>query len=732
MGRKKIKIIERRSAFKKKIQTFAVINNKKKFKDPKFFLRKAYKSVFKIVKSVLNVQYFVKLNFCLVANFVKKTGDKVTEKKTFYIQTKTKAISNSTKIKKLYKYHLYSVVLKKIEEVQENGSNWILDGLVELIININKCEYLNGSSFITLPDQIARKKAVVNIVNKDNQCFKWALLSALYPQSTNANRVKKYRQHADKLNFNGMKFPVDLKDIKKFEKLNADLSINVYSYEFVFDYKLRANTLKIFPVRLTQNKRNKHVNLLLIKAEDEKLKKNKIGRTLFSELNSSIGESHYCWIKNLSRLLSSQINAHDHKKHICDVCLQTFSNETRLNQHINDCQEMNNTKIEMPNNSNKWMRFENIQNQLKAPFVIYSDTEAILRPININVENTEYYQKHTPSAIGYYVKCTYDDTKSYYESYSGEDCIEWFATKLYTIAGTIIKELAKNIDMIFTKEDENSFLKQKECFICNKFFAANDLKVRDHCHLTGKYRGAAHQSCNLNFKIGNVVPIIYHNLNYDCHFLIEEIATRYDGKVKIIPVNNEKYISFSKRISIIGGKGASIEFRFIDSFRFLNCSLADLVANLPNDGFKNLNLEFQQYSENKINMLKRKGIYPYEFMDRIDKMKIKHLPKKKYFFSKLTNSTISDNEYNFANQIWNEFNINNMREYTELYLKTDIILLADVFEQFRNVCLKIYKLDPAHYYTAPGLSWDAMLKYTRVRIEVLTDIDQLLFIEKGT
>lgn len=732
---RRIIIQERASAFKKRIQTFAMLNNKSSFKDPRKFLRKTYKSILKIMSVILNEQFFVKVNFCLVANFVKKTGDKITEKKIFYIQTKTKPISNSTNLKKLYKAHVYSVVLSKIEEIQENGSNWILDGLVELLININKCEYLSGSSFISLPKEITDKKAVVNIVNKDNKCFKWALLSALYPEARNPNRVGKYRQHADKLNFNGIKFPVDLKVIKKFEELNSEISVNVYSYDHAFNNEMRARKINIFPVRLTKHKRQKHVNLLLIKvvAENETKKemKARFGRALYSELGSSIGHSHYCWIKSLSRLIGSQINEHGHKTHICDVCLQVFSNETILKQHIYDCQSVNETKILLPDNSNKWMKFKNFQNQLKAPFIVYSDTEAILAPINISVENTDYYQKHRPSAIGYYVKCSYDDTKSYYESYTGLDCIEWFVNKLYSIAVNINNELSKNVSMIFTKEDEISFLGKKKCFICTKFFTMIDVKVRDHCHLTGKYRGAAHQQCNLNFQMRNVVPVVYHNLNYDSHFLIEQIATRYDGKVSIIPVNSEKYISFSKKISIFGEKKKSIEFRFIDSFRFLNYSLADLVANLPSDGFNILNSEFQQYTQNKRDMLKRKGVYPYDFMSNIDKMKIEHLPKKQHFFSKLTNSNISDEEYAFAKRVWKEFGIKNMQNYTELYLKTDIVLLADVFEQFRSVCLKIYSLDPAHYYTAPGLSWDAMLKTTGVRIELLTDIDQMLFVEKG-
>lgn len=158
-------------------------------------------------------------------------------------------------------------------------------------------------------------------------------------------------------------------------------------------------------------------------------------------------------------------------------------------------------------------------------------------------------------------------------------------------------------------------------------------------------------------------------------------------------------------------------------------SLAELASFLPDGEFNILESEFKGISGKQLALLKRKGVYCYDYMDSMDKININKLPEKKYFFSKLSDSDISDEDH--ALEVWNAFDIRSLGEYTELYLKTDVLLLASIFEKFRKSCMEIYGLDPAFYITAASLSWDSMFKFTRVRIELLTDVDQLLFIEKG-
>lgn len=214
-----------------------------------------------------------------------------------------------------------------------------------------------------------------------------------------------------------------------------------------------------------------------------------------------------------------------------------------------------------------------------------------------------------------------------------------------------------------------------------------------------RFRGAAHNACNLRYRNASYIPVVFHNLSYDLHFLIKEIctSTELEGRVSIIPENKEKYVSFTKYI-----EGSNIIFRFIDSYRFLQASLDKLssyLVELPTimeifgkDG----------YSDSQINLLKRKGVFPYDFVDSLQKLDNKQLPEKSDFFNKLTDSHISTEDYEHAVKVWNDFNIETLGEYSDLYLKTDVLLLADVFESFRLTCLKAYDLDPAHYYTTPG------------------------------
>ena len=137
------------------------------------------------------------------------------------------------------------------------------------------------------------------------------------------------------------------------------------------------------------------------------------------------------------------------------------------------------------------------------------------------------------------------------------------------------------------------------------------------------------------------------------------------------------------------------------------------------------------YEGEKLDLLLRKGVYPYDYVNSIDKLDETCLPPKDAFFSKLNNTAISNESYKHAQEIWDTFKIKTMREYHNLYLTSDVVLLADVFENFRDICVKNYKLDPAWYYTAPGLSWDAMLKKTEVNLELLSDPDMILMVEKG-
>lgn len=723
-----LKIELRKTAFRKRIQSIAIVNLV--YKDLHVFLERCYEHFEKIIRRIINKHFFVKIHTNCVVEFIRKTGDEISERIQFFIQSSSIRISNETNIRKWYLKYVSSFHKEKIFEFLQNGSNWILDKIVECVINSNKCEYFTtGSSYMKLPPSL-RKGAIINVKNLDNQCFKWAVLSALFPASKNAERVQKYKKFQKKLNFEGIKFPVKLSDIHRFERNNKNVSVNVYAY----DFKSKA-PVSISPIRITKNVRDNHINLLLIHKCSSGTENDSLS---YRSMESVKIQSHYCWIKNLSRLIGQQNNRHHSKKYVCDACLHLFESQSTLNWHSEQCKNSNKVRIDMPDDTDKWLYFRNFQNQLKCPFIIYADSESLLKPVNEKIQSMQSFQQHISYSIGYYFHYLYDESKCFYSSYTGRDCDVWFANELGKLSLLIDELSSVKIPMNLTDADEEKFNETTHCFICRKIFYPDENKVRDHSHFTGCYRGAAHVNCNLNYKETNTVPVVFHNLNYDSHFIIAKIANYSDTPINVIPINSENYISFTKKISIqkFDEKtkkyySKSIFFRFIDSFRFMANSLSELVSYLPQDKFRILTTQFPDLSQNKISLLKKKGIFPYDYVDSMKKLESNTLPEKKHFFSKLIGSHISDDDYEHAQMIWKSFRIRNMREYSELYLKTDVLLLADVFENFRSSCLEIYGLDAAHYYTAPSFSWDSMLKITRIRIELITDVDMLLFVEKG-
>ena len=290
-----------------------------------------------------------------------------------------------------------------------------------------------------------------------------------------------------------------------------------------------------------------------------------------------------------------------------------------------------------------------------------------------------------------------------------------------------------------TPKGMDRYKRLERCHICFKPFKEDKPKVRDHCHYTGHYRGPAHTKCNLQYKILSYIPIVFHNLSgYDAHLFIKELAaSSTDGaKMGVIAKNKEDYISFSIKVEVDKyidkngiEKSKEIELRFIDSFKFMSSSLDSLINNLACGGGKFFG--FEEYNENQYKLLIRKGIYPYEYMTNWDKFKETKLPPREAFYSKLNMAGVREEDYEHARRVWKEFGLKDLGEYHDLYLKTDVILLANVFEEFRKVCLKNYGLDPAHFYTAPGLAWKACLKKTRIRLELLLDPDMILMFERG-
>ena len=244
-------------------------------------------------------------------------------------------------------------------------------------------------------------------------------------------------------------------------------------------------------------------------------------------------------------------------------------------------------------------------------------------------------------------------------------------------------------------------MKMKLCHICDGVFTEADPKILDHRHVTGKYRGATHNSCNLNFKLTGKIPVVFHNLRgYDSHFIMQEV-NGLDESINVIANNMEKYMSFTFGKQLV----------FINSMQFMSSSLDKLVSNLEEDKFLQMRKEWQG---DEVSILTKKSVYPYEYMNSWEKFDEARLPGRSAFYSSLNEEGVNEENYLRAKEVWQRFDCENLGDYHDLYLKTDVLLLADVFDYFRRVCIENYKLDPAHYVSAPG--WGRYVEENRREI----------------
>ena len=198
--------------------------------------------------------------------------------------------------------------------------------------------------------------------------------------------------------------------------------------------------------------------------------------------------------------------------------------------------------------------------------------------------------------------------------------------------------------------------------ICSKPLGTD--RVRDHDHMQAgyNYHGAAHNSCNLNFKYGKHILVIFHNSGgYDSNLIISEVGKLHPKHISCIPNNKEKYISFS-----IGN------LRFVDSLQFLNASLSTLVDNLAREGSHKFHCLKDQFpDQGKHQLLLRKGTYPYSYMDSENQFAEKQLPPIEEFHNVLTGEDLSEEDYHHAQEVWKVFSIKNLGQYHDLYLLTD-------------------------------------------------------------
>lgn len=688
-------------AVRSKVKHFQIKNSLKYNMDQFLFATKQL--VVQTLKQELDRLNFIKFGLLLDATFT-NVQDELSSRGFI---TKNKSVLNTTDIEDVIE-EMCEELNTKVTEHEGRGSGWSLLSIDKMFIRVHKHGYGDrGSSYIPLPARIEKTKSCINVLNNDNECFRYAMLAKFV--DSHANRPdRRYKNLNHKYNFRNIEYPVSFADIKMFEKQNPATSINIFGLD-------KSNN--VYPLRLSPVESLDHTDLLLIKDGDV---------------------SHYVYIKDFERLVSKQLTKLQHRISVCKRCFCYAVNKKRnggnawLREHQRLCGKKDVARICLPSHNRSRVQFSKVSHQYRIPIVVYADFESSLLPLDTTDADPAKrmkYQMHKPNSYCIMVKSvlTEDHLKRFGLTstphvYRGENAASKFMDHMYEIAFKVEQLYKCKVSMLpLTSNQLQQYSTASTCYLCKHLFSLENPKVRDHDHLTGFYRGAACNSCNLNYKVPRFVPVVLHNLSgYDAHFIVPELG-RDDGSIDVLATTTERFISFSKKV----GK---IKLRFVDSFKFMSSSLLKLTENLQR---KDLIETSKLVPADKMELVLRKGVFPYDYIDNLSKFTETCLPPADCFYNKLCEEDITREDYNHACRVWNELGMRTLGDYSDFYVKLDVTLLCDVMEEFRNTCINAYGLDPLHSYTSPGLAWQAMLKETNCVLDLLTDIDMLLMVESG-
>lgn len=626
----------------------------------------------------------------------------------------TKPILNAIDVYKTYN-DCFDVLKSKVDEFQNLGSGWRVVSIVSLGLKIVRFSAFRGSSYMPLPAWLDTKKCCVNVQNEDDRCFEYAVLTGLIVElagsSKNLGRVSAVKNQAVakglSLKFDDIAFPVASTDYARFEEMNQ-IPINVFSL---------ASDATQYDVE--------HINTVSSEREPINLLR------VYDDV-----KSHYVLIKNLNAF--ARTSSGDHVA-CCAKCMCRFKTEEGLKNHVakNKCKQFQDGAVKsLPAAEDANCHFTNYHKQLPVPFVLYADCESYLKPIDVSKgDKTKAYEYHDVSNVGCYLVNKYPEYLQEfagYRQFDGERCMEAFLDYVMRLQDEAMTVLKTNLPQSRTPEELSMYVNAKDCHICGT--KLNGDKVYDHDHLTGAFRGAAHNKCNVEYNYKRTkLPVIFHNLKgYDSHLILQEAGslkkkTEYGmipRAITCIPQTMEKYLSFSIDKTV-----------FLDSCQFVLASLESLVATLnkSNHAFDMFNAEFATMTAECKELLRQKGVFPYDWYDSLDKWGKTELPSQESFYSKLYDEHVKAEDYSRTQLVWEKAGCKSFFDYLSLYLKTDVVLLAEFFEAFRAMCLENYKLDPCHYFTAPGFSWDAMMKMTEVNIQCFSDgqLEMLEMVQQG-
>lgn len=621
-----------------------------------------------------------KCSIVLTAEFVKMDGEDVENVINIPVRSKTFTFT----VHQVYTVFIEQAqreISQTVEDFIQNGSQWVLNAVFRTDLEIARCRPLAGScgwnvlSITTIRDI---QRLTLN-GSGDHKCFFYAVARHFVGED-NMHAVLSFVQ--DNFNITGIITPVTINQVAKFEEQNKHLSfrINILYLEEGSIYPIFASKTK-FCV-------DNHINILL-----------------YQEAVEGVLVRHYVYVRNLEKLLRKEYQSRDKrnkKKHyqnltVCPNCLCKFSRASTWWKHYELCKQNKELKVNVPKYGER-IEFTKHNRKFKIPLIGFFDFEAVQKTPDSNcvqctrAELDGCYHKakiETEQHAGTFaiIIVNYLDRIIFSKCYSGEDCADVFLETLLEIEDKLKERLDAAEPLQMLPAEEADFKASWMCHICEKPFEPGHTPVRDHCHLTGKFVGAAHQLCNMKRVEVKKIPLFCHNFSgYDSHLIIR--ALKPDPRIKCLkalPRNTEKFRTVELN-----------NYIFLDSMSFLNGSLADVVCGLTNSGhnFPLIDQENICQNDSEKGLLLQKGIYPYEYAVSVDQLRAaKTLPPHADFYSKVANANVTLEDYEHAQKVFQAFGCTDMLQYTELYCRLDTILLAECFISFRAEVYREFTLD---------------------------------------
>jgi hypothetical protein len=668
-----------------------------------------------IIQYELQMKRVIKASINLIATYAKfdVEGDRE-EITTITLHSKYFTLYRDQNIAKFINLCKSQLTLRS-DDFVDFGSGWSLSNISHMRISIARVSDFTGGckdKNINLKS-IAHRRHTVDPPSKDGMCF-YNCIANYFTNSEDETVLNAFvKSQFKKSSVNG---PMHVKNIGKFESQNShmDFRINVVLYE---------PNGEISPIYNSKNREAK----------------NRISLVLVYTNTDDCG--HYLRITDFNFFCKKRyVNADGKitysKGYFCHSCLSCFRHESTLFEHVKMCEQRKLQKIIMPNEENKILSFRDWNRTLPMGLIGFCDFESCMIDVKSpclkceDMQNcchrTTYSKEHSPimfSLIILDIDCNV--IKDF--TYAGVDATERLLHYLLDVEDELSELVNRNLPGTYTVDDMQAFADADTCGICGRDFVNPSDRVMHHSHFTGRFLAAAHAKCNLNCQNTGKLNIYIHNLsNYDSHFLIQSLDKCMSRihSLKFLPYNSERFRSMEINSFYV----------FLDSINMLTGSLASICSDLvaSNHDFKIMRKLGMYKNDEEKSMLLRKGVYPYSYIRSVEHLlEMKCIPSREAFRSDLTGEDISEADYQFACRFFRIFSCVDMLDFSFVYCKLDTVILAEAFVRLRELVINETMLDPAHFLSCAHLTFNMMLKTSKVDIELITDPEKLSFVENS-